>query len=97
MNKALAVHPLNKADVIVRTSPLSTRVVNDDPEHDEMTPAANVDVNPMLDESSVLWLLVGPQLAAEDTPGNTNAHTPIAPTKSKTPFLENFFIANTPL
>jgi hypothetical protein len=41
--------------------------------------------------------LTGNQLAAEDTAGNTNAHTAIAPAKSKKPFLDNFFISNTPL
>jgi hypothetical protein len=93
---ATVVQPLNVPVVIVRTSPLSTRVVNRELVHDETRPPADGDVNPMFDESSVLWLLAGLQLAAEDTAGNTNAHTAIAPAKSKTPFLENFFISNTP-
>jgi hypothetical protein len=96
MAAAVEVQPLNVPAVIVRTSPLSTRVVNRELVHDETIPPAVGDVNPMFDESSVLWLLAGLQLAAEDTAGNTNAHTAIAPAKSNMPFLENFFISNTP-
>jgi hypothetical protein len=35
---------------------------------------------------------MGAQLAAEAIDGIANAHTANAPTKSKTPFFENFFI-----
>jgi hypothetical protein len=38
-----------------------------------------------------------PQLDAEAIAGITNAHTAITPAKSTTPFLENFFMTNTPL
>jgi hypothetical protein len=92
------VQPLNEPVVIVRTCALSTRVVNDELLHDDSIPPATVGaVNPMAADSSVVWLLTGLQLAAEDAAGSTNAHTAIAPAKSNTPFLENFFISNTPL
>jgi hypothetical protein len=90
------VQPLNAPVVIVRMLALSVRVVKNELVHDEVRgPAAVDDVNPMSGETR--WLCVDPaQLAAEDTAGSANAHTAIAPTKSNTPFLENFFISNTP-
>jgi hypothetical protein len=54
MTAATDVQPLNEPVVIVRTCALSTRVVNDELEHDVTRPPADGDVNPMLDESSVL-------------------------------------------
>ena len=37
-----------------------------------------------------------PQLEAEAIAGIANAHTAIAPAKSKRPFFENFFMTNAP-
>jgi hypothetical protein len=91
--------PPKRALVTVSALALRTSTVNVEFEQFDVTPPKNarLDVNPMSGEWSVCSVPTKPQLAAEDSAGITNAHTAIAPPKSKTPFLEKFFMTNTPL
>jgi hypothetical protein len=89
----LKVQNPNDPVVISRLCALATREVNDDRVQLEVLLPVGL-VNPMLGEWSVCSAPTVPQLAAEVTDGSTNAHSAIAPAKSKTPFLDNFFITN---
>jgi hypothetical protein len=87
----VAVQPLNNAELIDKIEPLAfTVAVNCDTEHDDVIAALE---NPVLAESSVCSELTTLQFTAEAIDGIANAHTAIAAAKSKTLFLENFFMS----
>jgi hypothetical protein len=87
--------PPNDPVVIVRMPALRTSAVNDEAVHFDTIwrPLWLVLVNPKSGESSVVSRPSGAQLAAGAVDGIASAHSAIAAVKSKTPFLENFFIS----
>ena len=90
------VQPVNVAEVISMFAVLTTLAVNEVLLHIDQAPVEST-LNPKLVEVSVWCEPTTPQLEAEAIDGTANAHTAIAPAKSKTPFLENSFMTNNSL
>jgi hypothetical protein len=90
--------PPNEAAEMFKLDALTTFAVNDERVQLEVTRPNDgfVLVNPTLGECSVVSSPTGLQLAAEAIDGIAKAQNAIAAAKSKTPFLENFFMSTTP-